>query len=100
MLDDAMWGEIPPGFSKVKAGHGRWFVVRDDKMGSINAEICRPGRASEASRFAGRSRLRALRLAQGDTALIRGYHHGGLLRAFTGSIFCSWPPRPFRELTI
>jgi tRNA A-37 threonylcarbamoyl transferase component Bud32 len=95
-----MWGEIPPGFSKVKVGHGRWLVVRDDKMGSINAGIWRAGCADEASRFTGRSRLRAVRLAQGDTALIRSYHHGGLLRAFTGSVFCSWPPRPFRELTV
>ncbi len=101
MLEAAIWGEIPPGFSKVKPGPGRWLVVRDDKMQSIRPEMWRQhGGSSEASRFAGRARLRAVALAPGDTALIRSYQHGGLMRALTGSIFCTWPPRPFRELTV
>ena len=100
MLEDTIWGEIPRGFIKVRAGRGRWLVVRDDKVDSISASVCHSGRAHEVSRFEGRERLRALSLAGGDTALIRAYRHGGVLRAFTGGVFCSWPPRPFRELNI
>ncbi len=100
MLEDAIWGEIPRGFTKVRAGHGRWLVVRDDQVDSISAAVCRSGSRDDGSRFEGRGRLRALSLANGDTALIRTYRHGGLLRACTGDVFFSWPPRPFRELTI
>ncbi len=100
MLKDAIWGEIPQGFTKVRAGRGRWLVVRSDKADSITAAVCRSQGRDEVSRFEGRGRLRALVLPSGDTALIRAYRHGGLLRACTGDIFFSWPPRPFRELTI
>ena len=100
MLEDAIWGEIPQGFTKVRAGRGRWLVVRNDKVNSISASVCRSGSHHEVSRFEGRERLRSLRLANGDTALIRAYRHGGVLRACTGSVFWSWPPRPFRELSI
>jgi lipopolysaccharide kinase (Kdo/WaaP) family protein len=100
MLEDAIWGEIPQGFTKVRAGRGRWLVVRDDKLDSISASVCRAGSRQEVSRFEGREPLRSLGLANGDTALIRPYRHGGVLRACTGSVFWSWPPRPFRELSI
>jgi serine/threonine protein kinase len=48
----------------------------------------------------GRGRLGSFALANGETALIRTYRHGGVLRPFTRDLFLSWPPRPFRELAI
>jgi tRNA A-37 threonylcarbamoyl transferase component Bud32 len=100
LTERAIWGDLPGGFTKVTAGHGRWLVVRDDKMDSISASVCRSGGQKELSRFEGRERLRSLSLGNGDTALIRTYRHGGFFRHCTGGVFCSWPPRPFRELTI
>ncbi len=100
MLESAIWGEIPQGFTKVRAGQGRWLVVRDDKADSIRPSVCRSESRHEMSGFEGREPLRSLSLANGDKALIRTYRHGGMLRACTGGVFCSWPPRPFRELSI
>ncbi len=100
MLEQTIWGEIPQGFTKIKASRHRWLVVRDDKVDSITADVCRPNSRDRTSPLEGRGRLRAFILANGDTALIRAYRHGGLLRACSGDIFFSWPPRPFRELTV
>ena len=52
------------------------------------------------TRFQGRERLRAVRLRNGGTVLLRRYRHGGAFRRLTGSVFFTWPPRPFRELII
>ena len=96
----SIWGEVPPEFTKIAAGQGSWLVVRNDKVGSISAALCREGGETAMHRFEGREPLRSLELGNGDRALIRTYRHGGLLRHLSGGIFCSWPPRPFRELAI
>lgn len=100
LTEHAIWGEVPRGFTKVEAEKGCWLVIRNDQMDSINAAVCRWGGEKESGRFEGRERLRSLRLGNGDKALIRTYRHGGLLRQCSGGVFCSWPPRPFRELAI
>jgi 3-deoxy-D-manno-octulosonic acid kinase len=100
LTEHTIWGEIPRGFSKVTAAQGCWLVVRNDKMDSIDAAVCRSGGEHEPGRFEGRERLRSLRLGNGDRALIRTYRHGGLLRHCSRGVFYSWPPRPFRELAI
>ena len=100
MLEHGIWGNIPAGFTKVTDGQGCWLVVRDDKMQCISAGVCRSGGETKPGRFKGRERLRSICLGNGDKALIRTYRHGGVLRHWTGGVFCSWPPRPFRELAI
>jgi tRNA A-37 threonylcarbamoyl transferase component Bud32 len=94
-----VWGAVPDGFKKITAGGSR-LVVREDCAGEIDASICRDDLYGEVRRYQGRSVLRAIHLRNGDTALIRSYRHGGLLRAVTGGCFFTWPPRPFRELAI
>lgn len=100
LTEHAIWGDLPQGFTKVTPHQGCWLVVRDDKIERISAAACRAGGDEETARFEGRERLRSLYLGNGDRALIRTYRHGGLLRHCSGGIFCSWPPRPFRELAI
>lgn len=98
--EHAIWGDIPQGFTRVTAEPGCRLVVRQDKVESITASVCLFGGEAQPGGYRGRARLRSLRLGSGDTALIRTYRHGGLLRHWSGGIFCSWPPRPFRELAI
>jgi len=102
MLTETMvWGVIPDGFKKITDGRGIWLLVRDDRAGEIDASICREDRGGAYdSRYYGRSPLRAIRLRDGETALIRRYRHGGVFRALTRACFVTWPPRPFRELAI
>jgi len=50
--------------------------------------------------YYGRGDMRSVQLTDGTTALFRRYRHGGMLRSITGKWFFSWPPRPFRELTV
>jgi 3-deoxy-D-manno-octulosonic acid kinase len=101
MLTEArIWGVIPDGFKKIIDSGGNRLVVREDRLDEIDGSICRRADVLEDSHHQGRSRLGALRLRDGETALIRNYRHGGLLRHLTRAWFASWPPRPFRELTI
>lgn len=102
MLTEAkVWGAIPEGFRKVTAGRGIRLVVREDRANEIDPSVCHEANGgAQDSRHHGRGPLRALRMSDGETALIRGYRHGGLLRALTRAWFASWPPRPFRELAI
>jgi 3-deoxy-D-manno-octulosonic acid kinase len=95
------WGEIPSGFTKIVDAEGGRLVVRNDQVGAIDLTTCRQvdGR-EQAVRFQGRRALKSIDLKSGAAALIRPYHHGGLMRALTRDIFASWPPRPFRELAI
>ncbi|MBI4527648.1 MAG: phosphotransferase [Deltaproteobacteria bacterium] len=78
------------------------MVVRRGLEGYLDLEalISQRETAQPASPFHGRSRLSFLRLGNGETALARAYHHGGVLRHLTGDLFFTWPPRPFRELAI
>ena len=102
MLSEArVWGVIPDGFKKVADdGRGYHLVVREDRAGEIDLSIFDAARSLQASDHRGRAPLRALRLRDGETALIRNYQHGGQLRRLRGAWYASWPPRPFRELTI
>ena len=101
LSENRAWGAIPNGFKKVTDSSGAYLVVREDRIGEIDASICRNNHGFAADRgYYGRSALRAIRLQDGETALIRTYRHGGFFRGVTGSWFCTWPPRPFRELSI
>lgn len=99
--EDMRWGELPSNFKKVSDGNGNRMAVRKDCPREIDFSLCHnePDRRAE-SRYHGRSALSAIRLSDGATALVRQYHHGGLLRGVTGPWFFTWPPRPFRELSI
>ena len=95
------WGAAPDGFNKVVAEPSRRLLLRADVADELEREMCTGSHHSgELSRFAGRESLKAISLKSGENALIRTYHHGGLLRWITGKTFFSWPPRPFRELAI
>lgn len=101
LSENRVWGAIPDGFTKLTDSGGASLVVRQDRLGEIEISICRADRDGADSRgYYGRSALRAIRLRDGETALIRDYQHGGFLRAVTRARFFTWPPRPFRELAI
>lgn len=99
MAREGLWGEIPAGFTVVRVDRTRTVAVRDG--GARADELARIGAGEgEHSAFRGRGRLAAVRLGDGDTALVRRYRHGGALRGVTGDCFFTWPPRPFRELAV
>jgi hypothetical protein len=101
LKNDWIWGAIPEGFKKIADGNKRRMLVRRDIESVVRFDVCAVGeRAVEISQFQGRVGLKSVALRNGDTALIRAYHHGGLLRGVTGGVFFTWPPRPFRELAI
>jgi len=101
LSENRVWGAIPDGFTKLMDGAGARVLVRQDRLGEIDTSICRADRdGADNRRFYGRSALRAIRLGDGETALIRDYRHGGFFRAVTRGWFFTWPPRPFRELAI
>jgi 3-deoxy-D-manno-octulosonic acid kinase len=99
--EERIWGARAEGFQKLTDGRGNRMLVRADLAGQIAIAQCLDERHSEpVAGLQGRAGMRTIRLASGAAALIRRYHHGGLLRGLTGRCFASWPPRPFRELTI
>ncbi len=102
MLPDKLtWGALPTGFAKVTDGNGNRMIVRQDRQREIGFDICMNQRGkTEESAYEGRGALRAVRLSDGETALVRQYLHGGTFRSLTGTWFFAWPPRPFRELAI
>jgi 3-deoxy-D-manno-octulosonic acid kinase len=96
-----IWGAAPDGFNRVVAEPGRRLLLRADVSDELQREMYMGSHHSgDLSRFTGRESLRTVSLKNGENALIRTYHHGGLLRWITGKTFFSWPPRPFRELAI
>jgi len=96
-----LWSEVPPGFKKIVDVHRSRLVVRQDQERFISIDVCRDSASQEEpARLEGREKIRSIKLPDGETALIRSYRHGGLLRHLTGSVFFTWPPRPFRELHI
>jgi tRNA A-37 threonylcarbamoyl transferase component Bud32 len=100
---DWSWGGVPPGFKKIIDGHGGLMVIREDVEAFLSLEACTKPNDQDENRsgaFQGRGRLRTIRLRNHDTALVRGYRHGGLFRHLLGDNFFTWPPRPFRELAI
>jgi serine/threonine protein kinase len=102
MLPDSLtWGALPTGFAKLTDGNGNRMIVRQERQREISFDICLNQRGkTEESIYAGRGTLRAVRLSDGETALVRQYRHGGTFRSLTGAWLFSWPPRPFRELVI
>jgi tRNA A-37 threonylcarbamoyl transferase component Bud32 len=97
-----LWGDVPAGFKKLYVDRTQMMVVREGAEPYLNPEmfVTRRGREEEAGPFQGRGNLTFLRLGNGQSALVRQYHHGGLLRHLTGELFFTWPPRPFKELAL
>lgn len=102
MTEGWIWGDTPAGFKRFSPDRMQMMIIREglepylglkNFMGEGESE-------EEASPFYGRAMLRFLHLENGETALVRSYRHGGVLHAFTGDLFFTWPPRPFRELAI
>ena len=92
--DNLTWGVLPRGFAKLTDGNGNRMIVRQVHQREISFDICLNQRGeAEASAYEGRAALRAVRLSNGETALVRQYHHGGTFRSVTGTWFFSWPPR-------
>ena len=102
MLPDTLtWGAHPRGYVKRMDAHGNRWLVRRELESEIDFSICSRERVKMTdSPYHGRGALRILQLSDGESALVRQYHHGGLLRAVTSQWFFTWPPRPFRELSI
>ena len=99
--DNITWGAVPVGFSKIADDRGNRLIVRQDRQNVIDLSVCADTIGIQNDiRYEGRGPLRVIRLTDGDTALIRAYRHGGLFRHLTRDCFFSWPPRPFRELSI
>ena len=99
--ENMIWGAIPEGFQKLTDPQGNRLAVRTDCQGEINFSTCLEIESyGEAVAFSGRGDMRSVQLADGTRALFRHYRHGGLFRSITGQWFFSWPPRPFRELSI
>jgi len=101
LSENLTWGAVPEGFDKITDERGNRLIVRQDRVADIDSSVCSDNRRHmEDCRYHGRGTLRALRLPDGEIALIREYRHGGFFRNLTGAWFFSWPPRPFRELAI
>jgi 3-deoxy-D-manno-octulosonic acid kinase len=99
--DDRVWGAAPAGFKKIVAEPRRRLLLRADVADELGVKICmRDNQPGQLSHFSGRQTLRTVGLKNGENALIRTYHHGGVFRWITGKTFLSSPPRPFRELAI
>jgi hypothetical protein len=99
--DNMTWGAVPAGFSKIADDRGNRLIVRQDRQNVIDLSVCTATIGIQNDiRYEGRGPLRAIRLTGGDTALVRPYRHGGLFRHLSQDCFFSWPPRPFRELSI
>lgn len=101
LREKTIWGVVPEGFRTFTDERGARLVVREDRLAEIGFAVCRFDQLGDREfRYQGRSPLEAVRLSDGNTALVRRYRHGGWLRGLTRGCFFSWPPRPFRELAI
>jgi 3-deoxy-D-manno-octulosonic acid kinase len=96
------WGVSPEGFSRVIDRHGNRLVVRQDQIANIDFSLCQADsdKSDCEPRYYGRGAIRTHGLANGYMAVVRPYFHGGAFRRITRYWFFSWPPRPFRELSI
>jgi len=97
-----VWGVSPEGFSRIVDRHGNRLVVRQDQLANIDFSLCQSDsdKSDCEPRYYGRGAIRTRALANGHMAVVRPYFHGGAFRRFTRSWFFTWPPRPFRELSI
>ncbi len=102
VFDRWLWGDTPAGFARLSCGRRRVMLVRRGLEGELLPEkvLTRRSPAEEAVSFQGRGALYILRLGDGQNALVRRYRHGGWLRRLTGDYFFTWPPRPFKELSM
>ena len=77
MLPDSLtWGALPAGFAKLTDGNGNRMIVRQAHQREIAFDICLNQRGkTEQSVYEGRGALRAVRLSDGETALVRQYRH-------------------------
>jgi 3-deoxy-D-manno-octulosonic acid kinase len=99
--DQLIWGAVPDGFVRWSDGKGGRMIVRRGRERQIKIDICfAEDGQSEVSGYQGRAALRRIHLADGANALVRQCRHGGTFRGLTGQWFCTWPPRPFRELVV
>jgi tRNA A-37 threonylcarbamoyl transferase component Bud32 len=99
--EQSIWGPIPAHFKRIVAENGLLLAVRSDVEELIGVSaFAAENTPQSVSSFHGREQLRSLSLKNGETALVRAYRHGGLLRGLTRRVFFTWPPRPFRELAI
>ncbi|MBI2360404.1 MAG: hypothetical protein HYV04_16135 [Deltaproteobacteria bacterium] len=102
MIGERAWGPVPPGFTGICPNPGQRIVVSARLASYIDGSrfFDEVSSAEAMSPFSGRGPIRAYRLENGETALIRAYHRGGLVRYLTRSFFFTWPPRPFKELAL
>ncbi len=101
LTEKIIWGAVPDGFRKISDNQGNHLIVRQDRADEIDGSICRDNFTSaNQGQYHGRGTLQVIQLVDGETALVRSYRHGGLLRYYTREWFFTWPPRPFRELAI
>jgi 3-deoxy-D-manno-octulosonic acid kinase len=101
MAEKWIWGDTPVGFKRISAERMS-MMIREGLEPYPGPETFMKEEelAKDASPFSGRDRLGSFRLDDGETALVRVYRHGGVLRSLTGEFFFTWPPRPFRELAV
>lgn len=102
MIGEYVWGPVPAGFKKICPNPGQRIVVHARLAPYVDGSrfFDEISSAQAASPFRGRGRIGAYRLDNGETALVRAYHHGGMLRHLNGEFFFTWPPRPFKELAV
>lgn len=101
LSESMIWGAVPQGFDKIIDDQGNRLIVRQDRRGLIDSSTCLTIDPSQTfSQYQGRAVLRSVNLAAGETALIRSYRHGGVFRRLSRDCFFTWPPRPFRELSV
>lgn len=102
MVEQYAWGEVPVGFRRFSPRPNLVVLARAglERCLDPGKDLPEHGIGALAGRFHGRGKLALLNLGEGQTALVRSYRHGGVLRGFTRDLFFSWPPRPFKELAI
>lgn len=102
MLEPWVWGPTPEGFKKVSWRGGPLMLIQEGMDGrELASRVLAPEEErGESGRLYGRGLLRRVDVAGDESALVRNYRHGGLLRRLTGEAFFTWPPRPFSELIV
>jgi len=91
--------DLPEGFVALSCGGWRLAVREDVAHAFDRGTVADPVRlaASGEPCFRGRGRPCRVPLPDGLTGVLRGYRHGGMLRALTGRRFTGHP-RPLTEL--
>jgi tRNA A-37 threonylcarbamoyl transferase component Bud32 len=93
---------VPEGFKRIPWGERHLILVREDMdcHALIMAVRAADEQGNSLSTHYGRGRLMRITLPDSGNALVRPYRHGGLFRWITGTLFCTWPARPFCELAV